>query len=292
MSLWTYQDAQGLIWSSAVQLPFGKQENRSLPAMEDKPVFRPQGIGIETAEPTRELHDDMKLANRHKKAKKAERVARSNGSGWRRFFSASSWMRFLITFGVFGLFLHGLFVVFGVYDRNQRLPAVDHFVLLIKLVVFIALMYLFYAMLMHYGPIRHKVRGIFFLALAPVAAVCIFMIYGGGQLFGSFLPVLQFLTLTIGVGGFLLYVLGYTWVTGRTVRREADRYDRVEHVRNQISKEGASVGLPPGVAGDRRKVHKAGSLRLRKDDDGSSNGSSTGGGSSSAVNNKVRLSEI
>ncbi|WP_212684499.1 MULTISPECIES: hypothetical protein [Thalassospira] len=260
--------------------------------MEDKPVFKPQGIGIETAEPTRELHDDMKLANRRKKAKKAERVARSNGSGWRRFFSASSWMRFLITFGIFGLFLHGLFVVFGVYDRNQRLPAVDHFVLLIKLVVFIALMYLFYAMLMHYGPIRHKVRGIFFLALAPVAAVCIFMIYGGGQLFGSFLPVLQFLTLTIGVGGFLLYVLGYTWVTGRTVRREADRYDRMEHVRNQISKEGASAGLPPGVAGDRRKVHKAGSLRLRKDDGGSSNGSGTGGGSSSAVNNKVRLPEI
>jgi len=292
MSLWAYQDAQGLIWSIAVQLPFGKRENRSLPAMEDKPVFKPQGIGIETAEPTRELHDDMKLANRRKKAKKAERVARSNGSGWRRFFSASSWMRFLITFGIFGLFLHGLFVVFGVYDRNQRLPAVDHFVLLIKLVVFIALMYLFYAMLMHYGPIRHKVRGIFFLALAPVAAVCIFMIYGGGQLFGSFLPVLQFLTLTIGVGGFLLYVLGYTWVTGRTVRREADRYDRMEHVRNQISKEGASAGLPPGVAGDRRKVHKAGSLRLRKDDDGSSNGSGTGGGSSSAVNNKVRLPEI
>ena len=201
-------------------------------------------------------------------------------------------MRFLITFGIFGLFLHGLFVVFGVYDRNQRLPAVDHFVLLIKLVVFIALMYLFYAMLMHYGPIRHKVRGIFFLALAPVAAVCIFMIYGGGQLFGSFLPVLQFLTLTIGVGGFLLYVLGYTWVTGRSVRREAGRYDRMEHVRNQVSKAGASGGLPPGVAGDRRKVHKAGSLRLRKDDDGSSNGSGTGGGSSSAVNNKVRLPEI
>ena len=292
MSLWAYQDAQGLIWSIAVQLPFGKRENRSLPTMEDKPVFKPQGIGIETAEPTRELHDDMKLANRRKKAKKAERVARSNGLGWRRFFSASSWMRFLITFGIFGLFLHGLFVVFGVYDRNQRLPAVDHFVLLIKLIMFIALMYLFYAMLMHYGPIRHKVRGIFFLALAPVAAVCIFMIYGGGQLFGSFLPVLQFLTLTIGVGGFLLYVLGYTWVTGRSVRREAGRYDRMEHVRNQVSKAGASGGLPPGVAGDRRKVHKAGSLRLRKDDDGSSNGSGTGGGSSSAVNNKVRLPEI
>ncbi|MET4732565.1 hypothetical protein ABIE64_001265 [Thalassospira sp. MBR-102] len=292
MSLWAYQDAKGLIWSMAVQLRSGKRENRSLPAMEDKPVFKPQGIGIETAEPTRQLHDDMKLANRHKKIRKAERVARSNGSGWRRFFSVSSWLRFLITFGIFGFFLHGLFMVFGVYDRNQRLPAADHFVLLIKLVVFIALMYLFYAMLMHYGPIRHKVRGIFFLALAPVAAVCIFMIYGGGQLFGSFLPVLQFLTLTIGVGGFLLYVLGYTWVAGRNVRREAERYDRIGQVRNQVSQETALDGLPPGVTGDRRKVHKAGSLRLRKDDDGSSSGSGMGGGNSSAVHSKVRLPEI
>ena len=291
-SLWAYQKVSGLIWSLAVQLPFGIWENRSLPAMEDKPVFKPQGIGIETAEPLRELHDDMKLANRRKKEKKTERVAQANGSGWRKLFSASSWMRFLITFGVFGLFLHGLFVVFGVYDRNQRLPAVDHFVLLIKLVVFVALMYLFYAMLMHYGPIRHKVRGIFFLALAPVAAVCIFMIYGGGQLFGSFLPVLQFLTLTIGVGGFLLYVLGYTWVAGRQVRRDANRFDRMEQIKNQASRTSASNGLPPGVSQDRRKVHQAGSLRLRSDDDGSSNGGGTGGGGSPAANGKVRLPEI
>lgn len=276
----------------AVRLPSGTRENRSLPTMEDKPVFKPQGIGIETAEPTRELHDDMKLANRHKKATKAERVARSNGLGWRRFFSLSSWLGFLITFGIFGLFLHGLFKVFGVYDRNQHLPAADHFVLLIKLVVFIALMYLFYAMLMHYGPIRHKVRGIFFLALAPVAAVCIFMIYGGGELFGSFLPVLQFLTLTIAVGGFLLYVLGYTWIAGRNVRREAERYNRIEQIRNQVSKEADLRGLPPGVTGDRRKVYKAGSLRLRKDDDVSPNRGGAGGDNSPAGNKKVRLPEI
>ena len=275
MSLWAYQDAKGLIWSMAVQLRSGKRENRSLPAMEDKPVFKPQGIGIETAEPTRQLHDDMKLANRHKKIRKAERVARSNGSGWRRFFSVSSWLRFLITFGIFGFFLHGLLVVFGVYDRNQRLPAADHFVLLIKLVVFIALMYLFYAMLMHYGPIRHKVRGIFFLALAPVAAVCIFMIYGGGQLFGSFLPVLQFLTLTIGVGGFLLYVLGYTWISGRKVKREAVKHG---YPAPEISDGARSDdrGLPPPVQRDRRLAHKPGNLRLRRtdSDDGRANGNS------------------
>jgi len=285
MSLWAYQDAKGLIWSMAVQLRSGKRENRSLPAMEDKPVFKPQGIGIETAEPTRQLHDDMKLANRHKKIRKAERVARSNGSGWRRFFSVSSWLRFLITFGIFGFFLHGLFVVFGVYDRNQRLPAADHFVLLIKLVVFIALMYLFYAMLMHYGPIRHKVRGIFFLALAPVAAVCIFMIYGGGQLFGSFLPVLQFLTLTIGVGGFLLYVLGYTWVTGQKVKRDKAKNGDFGKSDDDDTPSDRK-GFPPGVKRERRKVHKPGSLRLRRSD-----GSDVNGGNGNG-NGKVSLPEI
>tara|TARA_R110001583_G_scaffold161391_1_gene313476 strand:- start:205996 stop:207015 length:1020 start_codon:yes stop_codon:yes gene_type:complete len=271
-SLWTYQQARGLLWSIAVQLRTQIWETRSLSAKEAKPVFKLPGVGIETVEPTRELHDNMKLASRSKRDKKAERVARSNGVGWRKFFSASSWMRFLITFGVFGLFLHGLFVFFGVYDRNQNLPAVEHFILLIKLVVFIALMYLFYAMLMHYGPIREKVRGIFFLALAPVAAVCIFMIYGGGRIFGSFLPVLQFLTLTIGVGGFLLYVVGYTWVAGRQVKRDTNRHERTEKLRSQIAGTAVGNGLSSRARPDRRKVHKAGSLRLRHDDNGSFNG--------------------
>ena len=142
-----------------------------------KPEFLPKGIGVETAGPARELSDDMKLATRKGKKQKDRRNA--NGGGWRSFFSVNVWLRFILTFGIFGLIVHGLFVVFGIYERNQRLANFDHFILLIKLVVFVALMYLFYAMLMHYRPIRHKVRSIFFLALAPVAALCIFMIYGG-----------------------------------------------------------------------------------------------------------------
>jgi len=230
-----------------------------------KPEFFPKGIGVETAGPARELSDDMKLAARKRKQQKDRRKA--NGTGWRRFFSVTAWLRFILTFGTFGLLVHGLFVVFGVYERNQSLPNFDHFILLIKLVVFVALMYLFYAMLMHYGPIRHKVRGIFFLALAPVAALCIFMIYGGGQIFGSFLPVLQFLTLTVGVGGFLLYILGYTWITGRKVKREAAKNgDPVGGTREDPMT--AGKGLPPLVKGDRRRVHKAGNLRLRSTDGG------------------------
>ncbi|HBU99561.1 MAG TPA: hypothetical protein DEF21_16890, partial [Thalassospira lucentensis] len=158
----------------------------------------------------------------------------------------------------------------------------------IKLVVFVALMYLFYAMLMHYGPIRHKVRGIFFLALAPVAALCIFMIYGGGALFGSFIPVLQFLILTIGVGGFLLYVLGYIWITGRKVRRETVKYGDFTPAGDPTGAAGHG-NLPPGVRQDRRKVHKAGNLRLRSTD---GRGDATGGGSGNGNGGKVRLPEI
>ncbi len=254
-----------------------------------KPEFSPKGIGVETAGPVRELSDDMKLSTRQGKKKQGDRrgVA-ANDTGWRRFFSVSAWLRFVLTFGSFGLVLHGLFIVFGVYERNERLANFDHFVLLIKLVVFVALMYLFYAMLMHYGPIRHKVRGIFFLALAPVAALCIFMIYGGGALFGSFIPVLQFLILTIGVGGFLLYVLGYTWITGRKVRRETVKYGDFTPAGDPIGSAGHG-NLPPGVRQDRRKVHKAGNLRLRSTD---GRGDATGGGSGNGNGGKVRLPEI
>lgn len=253
----------------------------------NKPVFLPKGIGVETADPARELSDDMKLASRRRKDKKANRRA-ANGSGWRSFFSVSAWLRFVLTFGSFGLIVHGLFVFFGIYERNQRLANFDHFILLIKLVIFGALMYLFYAMLMHYGPIRHKVRGIFFLALAPVAALCIFMIYGGGQVFGSFLPVLQFLTLTIGVGGFLLYVLGYTWLTGRKVKRDNVRSrDLVKSPDDRLKKHHAD--LPPPVRQDRRRVHKAGNLRLRRTDGGDG---APNGGRNSRGPKKVRLPEI
>lgn len=255
-----------------------------------KPEFSPKGIGVETAGPAREISDDMKLATRKRKNKKAGRRA-ANGSGWRRFFSVTAWLRFILTFGIFGLLVHGLFVVFGVYERNQRLANFDHFILLIKLVVFVALMYLFYAMLMHYGPIRHKVRSIFFLALAPVAALCIFMIYGGGQIFGDFLPVLQFLTLTIGVGGFLLYVLGYTWVTGQKVKRDAAKYDDPGLTKREGSRNRGN-GLPPPVKGDRRKVHKAGSLRLRRSDGGDQGHGPKNGGGSNGNGPKVRLPEI
>ncbi|MBS8275018.1 hypothetical protein DYI21_15610 [Thalassospira tepidiphila] len=247
-----------------------------------KPEFLPKGIGVETAGPARELSDDMKLATRKRKKQKDRRNA--NGTGWRRFFSVSVWLRFILTFGIFGLIVHGLFVVFGIYERNQRLANFDHFILLIKLVVFVALMYLFYAMLMHYGPIRHKVRGIFFLALAPVAALCIFMIYGGGQIFGSFIPVLQFLTLTVGVGGFLLYVLGYTWITGRKVKREAAKNGDPGLTKSDDTKKG-NKGLPPPVQGDRRRVHKAGNLRLRSTDGG-------GGPTNGNARRKVELPDV
>lgn len=253
----------------------------------EKPVFSPKGIGVETAGPVREISDDMKLETRKRKGKQDNRrTATANGTGWRRFFSVTAWLRFVLTFGSFGLVVHGLFLFFGIYERNQRLANFDHFILLIKLVVFVALMYLFYAMLMHYGPIRHKVRGIFFLALAPVAALCIFMIYGGGQIFGSFIPVLQFLTLTIGVGGFLLYVLGYTWVTGQKVRRDTAKNSDFERVYGGAGKDGPA-NLAPGVRRDRRKVHKAGSLRLRNSD--GDDGPAAGGGGNGS---KVRLPEI
>jgi len=252
-----------------------------------KPEFSPKGIGIETAGPVRELSDDMKLASRKRKDKKSGRGgSNTNGKGWRRLFSVTAWLRFVLTFGSFGLLIHGLFKVFGVYERNQRLANVDHFVLLIKLVVFLALMYLFYAMLMHYRPIRHKVRGIFFLALAPVAALCIFMIYGGGQIFGSFIPVLQFLTLTIGVGGFLLYVLGYTWVTGQKVKRDNAKngdFGKVDDDETPNSRN----GLPLGVKGERRKTHQSGNLRLRSTD-GNENPSSRNG----SGKGKVKLPDI
>lgn len=247
-----------------------------------KPEFSPKGIGVEIAGPARELSDDMKLATRKGKKQKDRRKA--NGGGWRSFFSVSAWLRFILTFGTFGLIVHGLFVFFGIYERNQRLANFDHFILLIKLVVFVALMYLFYAMLMHYGPIRHKVRGIFFLALAPVAALCIFMIYGGGQIFGSFLPVLQFLTLTVGVGGFLLYVLGYTWITGRTVKREAAKHRNPAPETNDGRNPGEK-DLSPQLQHDRRRQNKAGNLRLRRTDggDGRTNGN---------VRRKIRLPDV
>jgi len=250
----------------------------------EKPIFSPKGIGVETAGPARELSEDMKLASRKgKKSKSGRRGKNPSDTGWRSFFRASVWLRFILTFGSFGLIVHGLFTVFGIYERNQRLANFDHFILLIKLVVFVALMYLFYAMLMHYGPIRHKVRSIFFLALAPVAALCIFMIYGGGQVFGSFIPVLQFLTLTIGVGGFLLYVLGYTWVTGQKVKRDSAKYGGLANSSDNTGS-GDRNGLPPPVKDDRRRVHKAGNLRLRRTDGGGGDGGSRSG--------KVQLPDI
>lgn len=250
-----------------------------------KPEFSPKGVGIETAGPVRELSDDMKLSTRQRKQKQADRrAARANGGGWRGFFSLAAWLRFILTFGIFGLIVHGLFIVFGIYQRNQRLATADHFMLVIKLVVFLALMYLFYAMLMHYRPLRENVRGIFFLALAPVAALCVFMIYGGGDVFGSFIPVLQFLILTIGVGGFLLYVVGYTWIVGRRVRRDYARYGAVDPA-DTVSSKTAKSKLPPGVKGERRKLQQPGNLRLRRTDGGPATGSGNPAG-------KVRLPEI
>jgi len=194
----------------------------------EKPVYQPFGKGVEAAGLSRELHDGMKLENRRKNSKKAAKANRKEQAKARRA-SGDSWLsrgtllRALLTLVLFGGALHGLFVAFGIYDRNQSLSNGEQFVLLIKLLVFVTLMHLFYLMLMHYRPIRHKVRGLFFMALAPVAAICIFMIYGGAGMFGSFLPILQFLTLTIGVGGFILYVVIYTWLSGKSVRRRRER---------------------------------------------------------------------
>lgn len=253
-----------------------------------KPIFTPKGIGVETAGPVRELSEDMKLSSRQRKKNKSGRRGSAGETGWRRFFRVSVWLRFILTFGSFGLIVHGLFTAFGIYERNQKLANFDHFILLIKLVVFVALMYLFYAMLMHYRPIRHKVRSIFFLALAPVAALCIFMIYGGGQVFGSFVPVVQFLTLTIGVGGFLLYVLGYTWVTGQKVKRQNAKYGDLDRSRDGHNR-GGDNGLPPPLKGDRRQTYKAGNLRLRRTDGGNDDGSAR---SANGTGPKVRLPDV
>ncbi|WP_073955166.1 hypothetical protein [Thalassospira sp. TSL5-1] len=188
----------------------------------EKPVYRPFGKGVEAAGFSREIHDNMKLANRRKGRKKGQNKKNDrrlgNGSD-EKWLSRGPIFRTLLTLALFGGMLHGLFQAFGIYERNQSLSNGDQFVLLIKLLVFVVLMHLFYLMLMHYRPIKSRVRGLFFMALAPVAAVCIFMIYGGAGMFGRFLPVLQFLTLTIGVGGFISYVVIYTWFSKRAVRR-------------------------------------------------------------------------
>lgn len=200
-----------------------RREEKSVNRRGEKPVYQPFGKGVEAAGLSRDIHDGMKLENRRKNSKKAARgkkgqsqIKAASNDGW---LSRGTLLRILLTLVLFGGALHGLFVAFGIYDRNQSLSNGDQFVLLIKLLVFVTLMHLFYLMLMHYRPIRQKVRGLFFMALAPVAAICIFMIYGGAGMFGSFLPILQFLTLTIGVGGFILYVATYTWLSGRIVRR-------------------------------------------------------------------------
>lgn len=188
----------------------------------EKPVYRPFGKGVEAAGFSREIHDNMKLANRRKGRKKGQKKKNDrrlgNGSE-EKWLSRGPVLRTVLTLALFGGMLHGLFRLFGIYERNQSLSNGDQVVLLIKLLVFVVLMHLFYLMLMHYRPIRSRVRGLFFMALAPVAAVCIFMIYGGAGMFGRFLPLLQFLTLTIGVGGFILYVVIYTWFSQRAVRR-------------------------------------------------------------------------
>ncbi|WP_085578679.1 hypothetical protein [Thalassospira mesophila] len=201
-----------------------RREQKPVNRRGEKPVYQPFGKGVEAAGLTRDLHDDMKLETRRKNSKKAAKAEkkdrakakRARGESW---FSRGPLVRAFLTLLLFGGALHGLFVAFGIYDRNQTLSNGAQFLLVIKLLVFVTLMHLFYLMLMHYRPIRHKVRGLFFMALAPVAAVCIFMIYGGAGMFGSFLPILQFLTLTIGVGGFILYVVAYTWLSGKSVRR-------------------------------------------------------------------------
>ncbi|MDP2699169.1 hypothetical protein [Thalassospira sp.] len=231
----------------------------------NKPEYRRLGLGVETAETPRPVHDDMILSNRRSKRRRVEgreKDDETGSGGWRTWFRPATLLRFMVTLALFGGVLHGLFVVFGIYDRNQRLANVDHFALLIKVVVFLALIYLFYAMLMHYRPIRHKVRTVFFMALAPVVAVCIFMIYGGGNLFGSFLPVLQFLTLTVGVGGFLLYVLLHTWIAGGPVRREARRMEvlardqaRQRQQTPRSSPNGGSIPSPSGPRGGKPAGH-------------------------------------
>ncbi|MCC9621126.1 hypothetical protein LPB41_05420 [Thalassospira sp. MA62] len=225
-----------------------------------KPEYIPKGVGVEIAEPLGSSSDE-------------KRKKKDKGKGWRRYFSVGAWLRLILTVGCFGLLVHGLFIMFGVYERNRHLTNADHFALLIKLVVFVALMYLFYAVLMHYGPIRHRVRGIFLLALAPVTALCVFMIYAGSEVFGSFVPVLQFLILTVSVGGFLLYIASYMWLSGRKARREAAKNGDPGLTKNDAANKG-SEGLPPPVQGDRRRVHKPGNLRLRSTDggDGPSNG--------------------
>ncbi len=188
----------------------------------EKPVYQPFGKGVEAAGFSREIHDNMKLQNRRKGGKKGtkKKNGRRSGTGSEeRWLSRGPILRTLLTLALFGGALHGLFRAFGIYERNESLSNGDQFVLLIKLLVFVVLMHLFYLMLMHYRPIKSRVRGLFFMALAPVAAVCIFMIYAGSGMFGSFLPVLQFLTLTIGVAGFISYVVIYTWFSERAVRR-------------------------------------------------------------------------
>lgn len=249
------------------------QGRKRLSRRGQKPEFRPVGVGVETAEPARALHEDMKLSNREKKQKKARRAKSAENGGWRSMFAFGALARLVVTLLLFGGMLHGLFVFFGIYDLNDQLSKAAHLVLIIKLVVFLTLMHLFYVMLMHYRPIRHRVRSVFFLALAPVAAVCIFMIYGGGQLFGKFVPVLQFLTLTIGVVGFLLYVLVYTWLSGKQVRRE----ERKVRQQDPESNKGGSVFR-----------QSAGGVDLKD----SNSGSTVRGGASGGGRPRVQLPEI
>ena len=120
----------------------------------------------------------------------------------------------IITLLIFGLTLHGLFSVFDIYDRNRAAGGTEHAQTILKLLIFFAVVLVIFQIMIRLRPLSKRVRGVAARGLIPAVAVAAFNLYGGSVLFNDNPIIIMALNIVIGIGGFIGYVMVYSWIVG------------------------------------------------------------------------------
>ena len=153
-------------------------------------------------------------AHHHKKRPRASWPARSGLVG------------LIITLLIFGLTLHGLFSVFDIYDRNRAAGGTEHAQTILKLLIFFAVVLVIFQIMIRLRPLSKRVRGVAARGLIPAVAVAAFNLYGGSVLFNDNPIIIMALNIVIGIGGFIGYVMVYSWIVGNRGDRSDPLADR------------------------------------------------------------------
>ena len=177
------------------------------------------------------------------KAKSRDKRSRRARSSW---LARSGLVSLIITLLIFGLILHGLFSVFDIYDRNRAMGGTEHAETVLKLLIFFAITLVMFQITTRLRPLSKRVRGVAAKGLIPAVAVAAFNLYGGSVLFNDNPIIIMALNIIIGIGGFIGYVMVYSWIIGN----RGDRSDPLAaRKKSRPKRPGAAgkTGRPPPV---------------------------------------------